>query len=337
MTIDNNTLENSENIKNIKTGLITDLTHKDVTIWLNNIYGYDNSKNVNYTTIEILTIYINAQKILYTESKTYCEQKLYLLMIPSIIIAAITGVFSFMFKNESYGSLVIACISAFNSLLLTLVTYLKLDGKAEAHKSTAYQFEKLQCLCEFQCSKILFNNNNISSFIDDVEIKVKEIKETNQFILPEYIRYNFPYLTTTNIFSVVKNLQYDEELKISDLKNKMNMVSSSRHIHNQLLEEKNKKEVLLDDIIKINKETKSDDFIKLITDIRTEIESIREKADKEFYFLDQNIKNQNSAIDIVVSFGKSYQNIDQKIKDEIEKYRTKSQKIRFNIMNWLKT
>ena len=337
--------ELSENIKNIKTGREGDLTQNEVIIWLNTIYGYKSTKHISYTTLDILTIYINAQKILYTESKTFCEQKLYYLMIPTIIISAITGVFSFVFNNKEYSPLIIASISAFNSLLLALITYLKLDGKSEAHKMSAYQFEKIQGLCEFHCGKLLIHrnivnssdlhiNDDISAFIIDIELKVKEIRETNQFILPEFIRYNFPYLTTTNIFSLVKTLQYDEDIEIGKLRAAINYVNSSRNIHSSLCLEKEKKEKLLYSIDQ-NIKSSENTIVQLIIDLRSEIDILQKKIDNEFFYLDQNIKNQNIAIDNVIGFGKNYLNIDIQIKEEILRYHNRP--FKFSILNWLKT
>ena len=48
--------------------------------------------------------------------------------------------------------------------------------------------------------------------------KVKEIKEKNQFVLPENIRYKYPFLCSTNVFSEVKRLQNREIILINDLK-----------------------------------------------------------------------------------------------------------------------
>jgi len=41
----------------------------------------------------------------------------------------------------------------------------------------------------------------VSDLVDKIETKVNEIKEINQFILPEYIRYHFSKLYSTNIFT----------------------------------------------------------------------------------------------------------------------------------------
>lgn len=79
---------------------------------------------------------------------------------------------------------------------------MKLDAKAEAHKTSAYKFDKLQSLCEFKLGKSLLKNDidNIIKFIDDLELQVNEINETNQFIIPEYIIYNYLYISTLIFF-----------------------------------------------------------------------------------------------------------------------------------------
>jgi hypothetical protein len=62
----------------------------------------------------------------------------------------------------------------------------------------------------------------MNDIITEIEEKVREIKETNQFILPENIRYSYKELYGTNVFSDVKRIQNDEVVLINKLKSVMN-------------------------------------------------------------------------------------------------------------------
>lgn len=324
--------------KNINTGNDTDLTYKDVYNWLDTVYGFNNSNQLESTILDILVIYVNAQKILCIESKTFCEQKLNTLMIPAIIISAITGLLSFIFKTSKYSPVIIATCSSFNSLLLALISYLKLDAKAEAHKTSAYKYDKLQSLCEFKSGRALLksdktdnnDNTNILKYIDDLELHVKEIKEINQFVIPEFIRYNYPYISTTNIFAVVKDLHYKEELTINNLKNKMNIVNSKKIYINGIIKEKQEIEEKLKLIID------NDDKRELCEKYEKNIDNYKLKLDQEYLNLNGHITDQNEALDEVLNFGSKYLDIDKVIKDELHHNITKSNNT-WSFCGWLKS
>ena len=53
-------------------------------------------------------------------------------------------------------------------------------------------------------------------------LKAREIKETNQFILPERIRYDYPRLNNINVFAEVKKIQSEETLLVNKLKEVLN-------------------------------------------------------------------------------------------------------------------
>lgn len=172
--------------------------------------------------LDVLALYIKGQKLLYTEAKTYCEQQLNFLMLPAIFISCVGSIFSFLSGSYTSGPVIIASLNGFNAFLLALISYLKLDAKAQAHKTSAYKFEKIESTCEFNSGRFLFFETNIDDIrnaVNKIETDVREIKETNQFILPESIRFEFAFTYTTNVFMLVKKNQSVEIMEMNKLRN----------------------------------------------------------------------------------------------------------------------
>ena len=223
--------------------------HREFSYYLNSTYM---SQMTYYSlSLELITWYLKAQRILYIESKTYCEQCLYSLMLPTIGISSLTSVLSLAIKEVSYGPLIISGLAAVNTFNLALITYLKLDAKAEAHKSTAYQFDKLSTLCEFYSGKLqLFNNldndagKKVITFVDTIEKKISEIKEVNHFILPEIIRIRYSSFYSFNVFELLRQENAKKVLNTQKLHLVLNKIKIKETP--ELIEER---EELITDII----------------------------------------------------------------------------------------
>lgn len=261
------------------------LTFKNVNEIIRSHYTY--RENHSSTALDILAIYMKGQKILYTESKTYCEQKLIALMLPSIFISIACTVLGNALKFLSWGEIFVGSLNAFNAFLLSVISYLKLDAKAESHKISAYKYDKLQSLCEFSSGKLLFFNleeEEITKKIDEIEAKVKEIKETNQFILPEHIRNRYPLLFATNVFSEVKKIQYDEMILINNLKNIINTIINLKKLPQtvdvikQIINLEKEQNYQINEIISHRKK-----FLDLDDDFEQEIAKARRLNEKKWF------------------------------------------------------
>ena len=60
--------------------------------------------------------------------------------------------------------------------------------------------------------------------IKTVEEKIGDIKETNQFIIPRSIRYTYPLIYNTNVFSVIKKIDDYKAKTLTSLKNVKNEI-----------------------------------------------------------------------------------------------------------------
>ena len=61
--------------------------------------AYNGDISYESITLDLIAIYLKGQKVLYVESKTFCEQCLYYLMLPAIFISAVCTVISVSLKN----------------------------------------------------------------------------------------------------------------------------------------------------------------------------------------------------------------------------------------------
>lgn len=278
------------------------ITYKDVDDFFFKNYTNNNTNNSNI--IDVIGIYIKGQKILYTESKTICEQKFTYLMLPSILFTILSGIINLFITNLT-GKIITASLNGITTFILALINFLKLDARAEAHRSSAYKFDKLLTYIEFQSGKQLFfieEKSNMLSIIEHIETTLKEIKETNQFVLPEKIRYNFPILSNINIFSEVKKIQSKEILlmtKLSDILNSIKRIEQNIKSKNEEINEDNK----------TNQDNKTDLELKII--------------EKEYI------------INMILTIQNEYTELDNKIQKEMDNY-SKRNKYNLRLFDWLK-
>jgi hypothetical protein len=190
--------------------------------------NYFDSQTSYSSALDIIGTYLRGQKLIYMESKSYCENKLNRLMMPSIFLSTAATVLSAIVKEFYWGAYLIAGVNGIIAFLLAIVNYLKLDAASEAHKITAHQYDKLQTKIEFLSGQtLLFDSKKetIEKELEDVKKKIEEIKETNQFIVPKKIRTLYPIMFNTNVFLIIKKIDDITKKKINaikDLKNEKN-------------------------------------------------------------------------------------------------------------------
>jgi len=115
------------------------------------------------SALDVMASYVKGQKIMYMEAQNYSGAILNRLMFPAIFVSALVSVVQTPFQCSDNGQLVLASLSAFVAFLLSIINFMKLDAKSQAHKISAHQYDKLQTSTEFQSGQVLLFSDPVLS------------------------------------------------------------------------------------------------------------------------------------------------------------------------------
>jgi len=279
------------------------LTYKEIE---KSLEQYDINDSFKYSNeLEILITYLKGQKNLYIQSKNLTQFKLNLLTIPAILIASGITIIAPFISHYEWSGAIVSGVNATITLLISFLSYFKLESCHQTFSHLANQYDKLETLLEITNSKLMFMENQmeqnqlIMSKIREFEEKIFEIKESCVVFIPEELKPLFPIICHLNVFSFIKKVEsYKKTLiiKYMDVKNEMRYIlcKSQERIYNSDI---NSKKV-------INSSPKSS---SLVADIQRE---------KERLLYLTNMKSK--LIEEIVQYKNAYSHIDNAFIEEIQ-------------------
>lgn len=201
------------------------ITCKEIEAKLNREYT-NGEELVN--EIDILSVYVKFQKRIFIDAKNMMDLRLYSLGVPSICISIAASALT-PFTSKTAHSIITTYLNAVLTVLIILIIGLRLEASSTKYELIASKYSKLQDDMDDFYSKIAFIGSRhekekmIFIQMKKTDHKIAEIKDESSIILlPHYLRYLYPKISSINIFSSIHSVELHRKNLIKLLKGVIN-------------------------------------------------------------------------------------------------------------------
>ena len=204
--------------------------YNDIEKTLGKYYDNDNKYS---SKMDILITFMKGQKNIYMQSKYITQRKLNGLMIPILILSAGMAVFSPFIQDYNWSGGFISGLNIIITTFVSMMNYMKYETYVEMYLQLANHYDKMEISLEMSNSQLLFieneneKNDLVLSKLKEVELKINELKEIYNILIPSEVRQLFPIICNLNILSLITKMENYKKMlihKFKDVKNEIRYI-----------------------------------------------------------------------------------------------------------------
>lgn len=204
--------------------------YNDIEKTLGKYYDNDNKYS---SKMDILITFMKGHKNIYMQSKYITQRKLNCLMIPILILSAGMAVFSPFIQDYNWSGGFISGLNIIITTFVSMMNYMKYETYVEMYLQLANHYDKMEISLEMTNSQLLFIENEnekngvVLSKLKEIELKINELKEIYNILIPTEVRQLFPIICNLNILSLITKMEnYKKTLihKFKDVKNEIRYI-----------------------------------------------------------------------------------------------------------------
>ena len=289
---------------------------------------YNNDEMVN--EMDIISVYVKSQKNIYTEAKNIIDTRLYILSIPTICISIGVSIINPFIIKYDCSVILITSLNACLAILIALIGYLKMETTSNNYEIIASRYSNLQDSLDTFSSKISFIHSKsekeklVFNKMKKIDKKIADIKDETKILLPHYIRYLYPKISSINIFSSIYSIEIYRKHLVQLLKS---IVNETRYIYAKWDSEIEMKKQNSDYMINGFNRAKEKNRLKSLAETKDQVKAEIIKYKNTYSFIDdvfqqeiKNKKNKERMCEYLFSWMREDINIALDINEKIIKY-----------------
>lgn len=216
---------------------------------------YDKNEQV-VTEMDVIITYLKGISLLYAHSKSTTQMKLYTIIMGSIGLSMGLAIIAPFVKDTYWGFYLLSSGNALITILIAASRYLKLEHNAVGFSVMSRQYSILETKLEFKFNNFNAINSANQSLVEyrrnetadsweesprnaadrfgkpddtlqELELKLTEMREMCNVLVPDDIIRLLPLIYNTNIFRFIKRMeQYKKNLiiRFRDIKNEIHYI-----------------------------------------------------------------------------------------------------------------
>jgi len=154
-------------------------------------------------------------------------------MFPILIISSFVALSAPFLQNNNWSGGFISGLNIIISSFISVMNYMKYETYVEMYLQLANHYDKMEISLEMSNSQLLFieneneKNDLVLSKLKEVELKINELKEIYNILIPSEVRQLFPIICNLNILSLITKMEnYKKTLihKFKDVKNEIRYI-----------------------------------------------------------------------------------------------------------------